>query len=127
MSPKILQDYFDEIDQLLRNSANIYVEEFKVSSLTSERANLRLKVRFAFKYLLAVSEIIVVVDNQIEYIDYRYHFQDAQNNLIFRYDSTPHFPKLPSFPHHKHLPDQVIACKKPYIAEVLKEAIEFSE
>ncbi|MFN5725694.1 MAG: toxin TumE, partial [Pseudanabaena sp.] len=89
MSPKILQDYFDEIDQLLRNSANIYVEEFKVSSLTSERANLRLKVRFAFKYLLAVSEIIVVVDNQIEYIDYRYHFQDAQNNLIFRYDSTP--------------------------------------
>jgi hypothetical protein len=124
MSPKILQDYFDEIDQLLRNSANIYVEEFKVSSLTSERANLRLKVRFAFKYLLAVSEIIVVVDNQIEYIDYRYHFQDAQHNLIFRYDSTPHFPKLPSFPHHKHLPDQVIACKKPYIAEVLQEVME---
>ena len=127
MSPKILQDYFDEIDQLLRNSDNIYVEDFKTSFLTSERANLRLKVRFAFKYLLAVSEIIVVVDNQIEYIDYRYHFQDAQNNLIFRYDSTPHFPKLPSFPHHKHLPDQVIACKKPHIAEVLKEAIEFSE
>ena len=127
MSPKILQDYFDEIDQLLRNSTNIYVEDFKASFLTSERANLRLKVRFAFKYLLAVSEIIVVVDNQIEYIDYRYHFQDAQNNLIFRYDSTPHFPKLPSFPHHKHLPDQVIACKKPHIAEVLKEAIEFSE
>ena len=127
MSPKILQDYFDEIDQLLRNSTNIYVEDFKASFLTSERANLRLKVRFAFKYLLAVSEIIVVVDNQIEYIDYRYHFQDAQNNLIFRYDSTPHFPTLPSFPHHKHLPDQVIACKKPHIAEVLKEAIEFSE
>jgi Family of unknown function (DUF6516) len=47
----------------------------------------------------------------LPYIDYRYHFQDAQNNLIFRYDSTPHFPELHSFPHHKHLPDQVIACK----------------
>ncbi len=111
MSPKILQDYFNQIEQLLRNFTNTYVEEFKINSLTSERANLRLKVRFAFKYLLAVSEIIVIVDNQISYIDYRYHFQDAQNNLIFRYDSTPHFPELPSFPHHKHLPDQVIACK----------------
>ncbi|XGB38823.1 MAG: DUF6516 family protein [Cyanobacteria bacterium LVE1205-1] len=127
MSPKILQDYFNQIEQLLRNFTNTYVEEFKINSLTSERANLRLKVRFAFKYLLAVSEIIVVVDNQISYIDYRYHFQDAQNNLIFRYDSTPHFPELHSFPHHKHLPDQVIACKKPHLAEVLTEAEELLE
>jgi hypothetical protein len=79
MLRKILQDYFNEIDHLLRISANMYVEEYKISFLTPERANLRLKVRFAFKYLLAVSEIIVVVGNQIQYIDYRYHFQDAQH------------------------------------------------
>ncbi len=127
MSLKILQDYFNEIEQLLRNSTNMYVEEFKISFLTSERANLRLKVRFAFKYLLAVSEIIVVIDNQIQYIDYRYHFQDAKHNLIFRYDSTPHFPKLPSFPHHKHLPDRVIPCQKPSIAEVFQEVTQLLE
>jgi len=105
----------------------MYVEEYKISFLTPERANLRLKVRFAFKYLLAVSEIIVVVGNQIQYIDYRYHFQDAQHNLIFRCDSTPHFPKLPSFPHHKHLPDQVIPCEKPCLAEVLQEVLGLLE
>nr|WP_292849546.1 DUF6516 family protein [Nostoc sp. NMS8] len=61
------------------------------------------------------------------YIDYRYHFQDEQNSLIFRYDSTPHFPNLPSFPHHKHLFDNVIACEKPHIADVLQEVMKFLE
>jgi len=42
--------------------------------------------------------------------------------LIFRYDSTPHFPNLPNFPHHKHLPDDIIASEKPEITQVLKEA-----
>ncbi|MEH2383220.1 MAG: DUF6516 family protein [Nostoc sp.] len=60
-------------------------------------------------------------------IDYRYHFQDEKNSLIFRYDSTPHFPNLPSFPHHKHLFDNVIACEKPHIADVLQEVMEFLE
>lgn len=127
MSREVIQDYFDEIDQLLRDCSDVYVEEFSTIVLTPERANLRLKLRFAFRYLLAVSEILVVLDGQITYIDYRYHFQDEQNNLIFRYDSTPHFPHLSSFPHHKHLPDNVIACKKPYIAEVLQEVTEFLE
>ncbi|AFZ61044.1 hypothetical protein Anacy_5743 (plasmid) [Anabaena cylindrica PCC 7122] len=35
--------------------------------LTTERANLRIRIRFAIRYLLAVSETFVVVDNQIKY------------------------------------------------------------
>lgn len=38
------------------------------------------------------------------------------------YDSTPHFPNLSSFPHHKHLPNDVIAVDKPELVEVLREA-----
>jgi LPS O-antigen subunit length determinant protein (WzzB/FepE family) len=43
--------------------------------------------------------------------------------VIFRYDNTPHFPDLPSFPHHKHLPSQVIACTKPKLIQVFQEAL----
>ncbi len=125
MSPKVIPAYLDKMEQLLLNYSDIYVEEYKSVILTPERANLRLRVRVALGYLLAISEILVVVNNQITYIDYRYHFQDERNKLIFRYDSTPHFPNLPSFPHHKHLPDRVIACEKPYITAVLEEAMEF--
>lgn len=127
MSPKVIQAYLDKVEQLLLNYSDIYVEEYSAFILTTDRANFRLRIRFAFRYLLAISEILVVVDNQITYIDYRYHFQDEHNKLIFRYDSTPHFPNLPSFPHHKHLPDCVITCEKPCIAKVLEEVMEFLE
>ncbi|WP_353933393.1 toxin TumE (plasmid) [Okeanomitos corallinicola TIOX110] len=107
------------------NCSNAYIEEYSTVILTTERANLRIRIRFAIRYLLAVSEAFVVVNNQIEYVDYRYHFQDEQNSLIFRYDSTPHFPNLPSFPHHKHLFNNVIACQKLHLADVLQEVIEY--
>jgi hypothetical protein len=127
MSRRIIQVYLNVIDQLLLSYPDGYVEEYSVVILTKNRANIRLRLRFSKGYLLAISEIICVVNDEITYIDYRYHFQDLGNNLIFRYDSTPHFPKLSSFPHHKHLFDNVITSEKPHIADVLREVREFLE
>ena len=31
-----------------------------------------------------------------------YHWADADNQLITRWDNTPHFPDLPGFPDHIH-------------------------
>ncbi|MEH2314377.1 MAG: hypothetical protein V7K35_23940 [Nostoc sp.] len=76
MSRKVIQAYLNEIEQLLFNCCNTYIEEYSAVILTTERANLRMRIRFALKYLLAVSEAFVIVDNQITYSDYRYHFQD---------------------------------------------------
>lgn len=102
MSRRIFRDYFEEIDYLLEAFQNAYVENYNAAILTEERENLKLRVRFYFKYLLSVIEALIVVDDRVIAIDYRHHFQNEQNNLIFRYDSTPHFPDLDSFPHHKH-------------------------
>lgn len=33
---------------------------------------------------------------------FRFHYMDAQNNLIVRWDSAPHHKELQSFPFHKH-------------------------
>jgi hypothetical protein len=127
MSRRIIQAYLNEIDQLLLSYPDGSVEEYSVVILTKDRANIRLRLRFSKGYLLAISEIICVINDKITYIDYRYHFQDSGNNLIFRYDSTPHFPQLSSFPHHKHLSDNVIASEKPHITDVLREVREFLE
>jgi hypothetical protein len=127
MSHELLTAYFDGIEQQLINLPNLYVEQFNVTILTPERANLKLRIRLKGKYLLAISEALLIVDNQVAHLDYRYHFQDESNQLILRYDSTPHFPNLPTFPHHKHLPDTVIATNKPDIIQVLQEASTFAE
>ena len=54
---------------------------------------------------------------------YVYHYQAADGLMIFRYDNTPHFPALLSFPHHKHLSagTSVVACTAPTLAQVLAE------
>ena len=42
-----------------------------------------------------------------EYIDesvrkYAFQWQKADDSWLIRWDNVPHFPKLISFPHHKH-------------------------
>jgi hypothetical protein len=39
---------------------------------------------------------------EIVVITYSYHWADANNQLITRWDNTPHFPGLPGFPDHRH-------------------------
>lgn len=122
MLPNRLSDYLNQVEQAVLQCSIGYVERYEEELLTLNRANLRIRLRFNQTHLLEINEAIVITDNQLEFLDYRYHFQDEQNRLIFRYDSTPHFPNLPNFPHHKHLPDAVIASEKPEIIQVLKEA-----
>ncbi len=84
--------------------------------------NLRIRVRFLSGYLLELNEAAIVEAGHIRHLGYRYHFQNSQNNLVFRYDNTPHFPEINSFPHHKHLKDNVVAVDKPSILKVIEEA-----
>ena len=127
MLPNILSDYLDRVEQTIQQCSNVDVERYEEELLTPTRANLRIRLRFNQTHLLEINEAIVVADNQLEFLDYRYHFQDRQNCLIFRYDSTPHFPNLPNFPYHKHLPNDVIPALKPTINQVLQEAIGLIE
>ena len=124
MLPNILSSYLNQIEQAIQQYSNAYVEYYEEEILTLERTNLRIRLRFHQEYLLEINEAIIIIDNQLEFLDYRYHFQDGKNQLIFRYDSTPHFPNLSNFPHHKHLPKDVISSEKPEIIQVLQEVAE---
>ena len=122
MLHEILSDYLEKVTQAILQCKNAYVERYVEEILTPERVNLRIRLRFDQGHLLEVNEAVVVEDNSLVSLDYRYHCQDENNRLIFRYDSTPHFPDLSSFPHHKHLPDTVIPSDKPEIESLVEEA-----
>jgi len=118
-----LKHYLDSVEQAILE-CEAHVERYVEEILTPERANLRIRLRAENGHLLEIHEAVVVVDGQLIHLDYRYHCQDGQNHLRFRYDSTPHFPGLASFPHHKHLPDgQVIAIGRPCVVQVVQEAV----
>ena len=126
MLHEVLAAYLVRVERAILQCHNAYVERYTEEILTSERASLRIRLRFEQGHLLEINEAVVIVNGKLVPLDYRYHCQNEQNQLIFRYDNTPHFPDLPSFPHHKHLPNQVIASDQPDIEQVVLEAMEAS-
>lgn len=118
----LLAEYLQAVETSLGALHEAYVEYYLEELLTPVRANLRIRVRFENERLLEINEAMVIDGNVLTHLDYRYHCQDADNRLIFRYDSTPHFPDLPTFPHHKHLPESILAAERPEILHVLAEA-----
>ena len=53
---------------------------------------------------------------------YAFHWQDKKGKLISRWDNSPHFQHISSFPHHRHSgkENQVHSSHNISIAEVLE-------
>lgn len=122
MLHSLLSQYLADVEAALKELKGAYIELYSEEILTPHRFNLRIRVRFVSGYLLEANEAVVIEKGQINHLSYRYHFQDKQSQLVFRYDNTPHFPALDNFPHHKHLPDKVYSTKKISIVNAIKEA-----
>ena len=120
---EILSRYLKDIEHVVKGLNNAYVERYEEEILTDDRVNLRIRIRFTNGYLLELNEAVKAEKNAINHLNYRYHFQDDQNRLVFRYDNTPHFPDIESFPHHRHSQRVVLAGARPSIPEVIEEAL----
>ena len=122
MLHKLLTHYLMTIEQAVIRCESVHIERYIEEIVTPERVNLRIRIRFLQGHLLSINEAVEVVDNQLRWLDYRYHCQDSQNQLRFRYACTLHFPHLPTRPHHKHLPNDVVAREKTDLESVKEEA-----
>ncbi len=116
-----LDDYFAEVEQSVKSIKNCNVEQYYEEILGYNRINLKIRVRFEEGSLFEVSEAVICEANQLKHLGYSYHFQNKKNQLIFRYDNTPHYPNIKTFPNHKHLPGKVIESVKPFFVDVVKE------
>lgn len=119
----LLARYLEEDVRIaLRGIEDAYIERYEENILVSSRVNLRIRVRFLGGDLLELNETVIGESERIRHLGYRYHLQDRENDLVFRYDNPPHFPELEHFPHHKHLPNKVIPVQQPSLLEVIEEA-----
>ena len=122
MLPNLLSRYLANIEDAISTLADSYVEHYNEEIITANRINLKIRIRFSSGHLLELNEAVIVEEGNIKHLSYRYHFQDGQNNLVFRYDNTPHFQEIESFPHHKHVQNKVIEADKPSILHIIEEA-----
>lgn len=94
-----IDEYFESVkDYILADSS---VADLKVIKQVNRSNNgrLRARIRFLDDSVLEFSEFIEKSSgNEIQLVTYSYHWANAQNTLLRRWDNTPHFPQWENTP-----------------------------
>jgi hypothetical protein len=89
---------------------------FEILLWENEPTSYRFKSRFRF---IDDSELIVR-----DYLfqtrrKYSYHWQSKDGQLLVRWDNAEHWKQLHTFPHHKHIKEELLPSKETTIEDVL--------
>jgi hypothetical protein len=102
-------------------TGEIVLSAFQVDQRSAVRGLITGILQFGDGFELYFREYIDMTQVEPK-IMYTYHCQDADHNLIFRYDNAAHKPAL-SQPEHKHTPLGIEASPVPTLAEVLDQIL----
>ncbi len=64
---------------------------------------LSMSLRYPARQELHVEVTVDVTPGYPLWVSYSFHLQNAAGRCIVRWDNAPHYPDLPTFPHHIHL------------------------
>lgn len=84
-------------------------------------------IEFSDGSKLHLNLIVQVGHGFLQWREYSFHFRDGNNQLIFRYDNSPHYPRLPFFPHHKHigLDEDIEGGTQPSIHQIARDIAQY--
>ena len=120
----MIDEYIRAIEEAVASLGNltrgsvIYKEEREADFIV-----LRGEVKFVDGSQLHFREFVQLKQRQLpNRYKYAYHYQHADETVIFRYDNARHYLDLSTAPHHKHIgKTDVVAANAPDLESVLKE------
>lgn len=118
----MIEDYFRQVDALIASASIVHSSSITYDKRSTYIRFIRGNIYFLDGSILHLREF-VNIQHGIERYLYAYHYQRPDGTLVFRYDNTPHFPALPTFPHHKHEGSEsnVVAASQPDLRAILTE------
>lgn len=104
---------------ILRETALI-----EVTSL-DRRALFQGTLDFSGGYVLHVSILLDVGAGHPRWTRYSFHLLGPDGRCVFRYDNEAHYPRMTTFPHHKHVgPDETPEeSPQPTLHQLLEDVI----
>lgn len=117
----MINSYLHRLYDSIVSRGYIEIEQLIVDNRSSQRGTIRGRLKFHDGSLLDFGEVLISQNRQIVKLRYAYHYQDASGNLLFRYDNAPHYPNIPTHPHHKHVGSTVEPAPAPDLNDVLHE------
>jgi hypothetical protein len=118
----LIEDYFRQVDALITSTSIVHSFGITYDKRSTYVGFIRGSVYFLDGSVLHLREF-VHVQHGVERYMYAYHYQRPDDTFVFRYDNTPHFPTLHTFPHHKHAGGEsnVVSASPPDLHAVLAE------
>jgi hypothetical protein len=95
----LIEDYFRQVNALITGTSIVHSFTMTYDKRSTYIGFIRGSVCFLDGSVLDLREFVNVQHGVERYI-YAYHYQRPDGTFVFRYDNTPHFPALPTFPHH---------------------------
>ena len=118
----MIDDYFQALLTTISTSPIVHSSSVTLDKRTSFVGLVRGDLGFLDGSTLHFREF-VNTQSGVERFMYVYHYQRADQSVVFRYDNTAHYPNLPNTPHHKHAADEanVVSATPPDLDAILKE------
>lgn len=117
-----IHEYLEESILLL--TASPVVEHFQIVTRreTETDGYLRIRAMLVDEGLLEISIYSQFVEDAVNLIDYRFHWQDKAGKLRKRWDNARHHPELKTFPYHFHIgtDESVKESARVELSEVLR-------
>lgn len=118
--PEYAQDLINVLNQVTA-SGEVILKDFEVDQRSSALGLISGILDLADGSSLHFREFVNTNLADLKMM-YSYHYQDVNNNLIFRYDNAAHKPALPQA-EHKHLPSRIELRQAPTLVEVIDEIL----
>ncbi|MCI5150335.1 MAG: hypothetical protein D3916_13275 [Candidatus Electrothrix sp. MAN1_4] len=120
-----IQAYFTQFLEVVDQYAAagfVVATDVRYETRQGDQGYLSGTLLFIDSSTLHFSEYLDQAGGTADRLMYTYHYQDAKNRLIFRYDNARHKPPLSS-PDHKHLHDRIIETPAPVFEDILIEIV----
>ena len=114
----MITKYFAQFDEIINRTDFITSSKIQKRKVNNFLGVIEGKIVIEDK-TLEILEVIKIADQQLSRKKYKYHFQNYDNSLIFRFDKAPQYKEIGTFPHHLLLPDKITTCEEPDLLNVL--------
>ena len=118
---RLLNQALESIEEIFSNDPFVILSELEKSRTSATTAFIKGQIYCCDGSLLSIFQHFRFDGGHISLTDYRYHFMNGMDQLIFRYDNAPHHGEVSTHPHHKHTPSGVQPAECPSLKELLAE------
>ncbi|PQP33290.1 hypothetical protein C6A36_00060 [Desulfobacteraceae bacterium SEEP-SAG10] len=118
----MIQKFVAEIEKTIDSSSIVLLSNIqKYFAPGEETVYLKGQLTIIDSSTLEISIFATETRETLSIDKYRLHYMNADGQMLFRYDNSPHHPEIDSYPHHKHTPGKIRPSNIPSIQDILNE------